>query len=165
VSRRAVSALVDDFFMRALKSGDHNQNPRLADQLAVEARDLKTALFEKPKNWEVHLIVEGLDPGDLPLTVGKVQFVYLDEASLSALKERMSSLVSLLAVHDSDAVGAQMSRNLEVLRGKIVGVLSVNAVDDEAAILAAKHKLQATIDAINFFAAREGMGGMALPSG
>jgi len=159
VSRRAISGLVDDFLMRSLSEGDRNQNPLLAEHLSVEAREFKTALFEKPKNWEVLLIVEGLDPDGLPLTVGRVQFSYLDDTSLTALKERMRELVVELAVRDSDAVADRMSSNIEILRGKTIGNLSVSAVDEEAAILAAKHELQTTIDGINFFAVREGMGG------
>jgi hypothetical protein len=158
-SRRAIEGLVDDFFVHVLRDGDHNQNAGLPEQLQAEVQKLKVALFEKPKNWEIHLAVEGIDPVGLPLTVGGVQFSCLDEASLSALKERTRGIIVGLAVRDSDAVVARMSSNLDVLRGKTIGVLAVNAVDSEAAILAAKRELQITIDAINFFAAREGIGG------
>jgi len=71
----------------------------------------------------------------------------------------MCELIKSMNVRDSDAVMAHMSSNLEALRGKTTGVLTVNAVDDEAAIQIARHKLQTTVDAVNFFASREGMGG------
>lgn len=159
VSKRSVSDLVGDFFLKVLKGGDHRQNPFLGNQTDAGVHELKSALFEKPKNWEVQLIVEGLAPSGLPMDVGQVQFLYLDESPLSQLKNRLSELIKRLQVKDSDAVMAHMSNNLEVLRGKAVGLLSVNAVDDQAAVQLAKHKLQTTVDAINFFASRERIGG------
>jgi len=165
VSKRAVSGLLDDFFMKMLSSGDATQNSSLGAQLKNEARTLKQALFEKPKNWEVQLMVEGLSPNGLPVTVGRVEFRHLNQTSLSDLKHRVKSLVRDLNVKNSDATAAHLEGNLDVLREKVVGVLTVNAVDDEGAILAAKRELQSTLDALNFFAVHENMGGWAFLPG
>jgi Apea-like HEPN len=165
VSKRAVSGLLDDFFMKMLGSGDATQNPLLGDQLKSEARTLKQALFEKPKNWEVQLTVEGLSPNGLPITVGSVEFRHLNETSLSDLRYRVTGLVKDLNVQNSDAAVAHLAGNLDVLREKVVGVLTVNAVDDEGAILAAKRELQSTLDALNFFAVHENLGGWAFLPG
>jgi hypothetical protein len=159
VSKKSVSDLIGDFFLRVLRGGDHKKNPNLAKQTDTGMQELKSALFEKPKNWDVQLIVEGLAPSGLPITIGQVHFLYLDEAPLSKLKDRIGDVVKRLGMKDADAIMVQLSNNLDVLRGKSVGLLSVNAVDDEAAIQLAKRKLQATVDAINFFASREPMGG------
>ncbi|HTC74454.1 MAG TPA: hypothetical protein VK684_02680 [Edaphobacter sp.] len=159
VSRRAVNGLIDDFFMRALASGDHTKNPGLGEQVRAEAQQLKTALFEKPQNWEVQLMVEGLAPSGLPMTVGEIQFQQLDGAGLSELKERTSERIRKLGPRDVDAVLAQMSGHLDILLGKTVATVSVSAVDEEAAIQAAKRELQITADAINLFTPRERMGG------
>jgi hypothetical protein len=159
VSKQAVKGLVDDFFMRVLTEGDSTQNPKLGEQVNEQAKQLKIALFEKPKNWEVQLMVEGLAPSGLPSDGGQVRFQYLDDTGLLALKARVSELIQKLQPRDVDAAVTQMSNNLEVLRGRAVGVLSVSAVDEEAAIQAAKRKLQITVDAINLFSPREPMGG------
>jgi hypothetical protein len=159
VSKQAVKGLVDDFFMRVLTDGDSARNPNLGEQVKEEAKQLKIALFEKPKNWEVQLMVEGLAPSGLPSQVGQVQFQYLDDTALSALKVRVSELIKKLQPRDVDAAVTQMSDSLEILRGRAVGVLSVSAVDEEAAIQAARRKLQITVDAINLFSPREPMGG------
>lgn len=159
VSKRAVTGLLDDFFMKMLSSGDAPQNPGLGDQLKSEARTLKQALFEKPKNWEVQLMVEGLSPNGLPVTVGRVEFRHLNQTSLAELKHRVTGLVRDLNVRNSDATAVHLEGNLDVLRDKAVGVLTVNAVDDEGAVLAAKRELQSTLDALNFFAVHENLGG------
>src|ERR1039458_5603817 len=159
VSRRAVDGLIDDFFMRALGSGDHTKNPNLAKQVGSEAQQLKTALFEKPQNWEVQLMVEGLAPSGLPITVGEIQFQYVDSAGLSEMKDRTSERIRKLCPRDVDAVVTQISGHLDLLLGKAVGTVSVSAVDEEAAIQSAKRKLQITVDAVNLFTPRERMGG------
>lgn len=165
LSKRAVSNLVADFFIRALKSGDHLHNPDLAEQLDEEERKLKAALFEKPKIWEVQLLVEGLAPSGLPLTVGQVSFGHLDKASLSNLKKRVVELINNSGALNREAVVADLSTRLDVLQEKTVAVVSVNAVDNEAAILSARRKVQITIDAINFFSPRERLGGWAFLPG
>jgi hypothetical protein len=159
VSKQAIKGLVDDFFMRALPNGDHTTNPNLGDQLSREADELKTALFDKPQDWEARLVVEGLAPSGLPCRVGNVQFQHLDDAGLAGLKEHVSVLIKNLQPRDVDSALTTMSNNLEVWRGKTIAVLSINAVDGEAAIQAAKRKLQITVDAINLFSPRESMGG------
>ena len=141
LSKRAVSNLVADFFIRALKSGDHLHNPDLAEQLDEEERKLKAALFEKPKIWEVQLLVEGLAPSGLPLTVGQVSFGHLGKASLSNLKKRVVELINNSGALNREAVVADLSTRLDVLQEKTVAVVSVNAVHNEAAILSARRKV------------------------
>jgi len=159
VSRRAVEGLIDDFFMRALAAGDRTKNPKLGEQVRTEAQQLKTALFEKPQNWEVQLMVEGLAPSGLPITVGDIQFQQLDPAGLSELKRRTSERIRKAGPRDVDAVVTQVAGHLDHLQGKAIGTVSVSAVDEEAAIQSAKRKLQITVDAINLFTPRERMGG------
>jgi hypothetical protein len=158
VSKRSVSDLVGSFLLRVVNVGVGQQDAPAEDAEAA-LRELKTALFENPKDWEVRLVVEGLAPSGLPSTVGQVHFEYLDDGSLSKLKDRVFEMIKNMRVKDGDAAIAHMSNNLAVLLGKTTGVLTVSAVDDEAAIQAAKHKMQTTVDAINFFASREQMGG------
>lgn len=165
LSRRAISSLLDDFFMKMLGSGDGTQNPQLGEQLKTEARTLKQALFEKPKNWEVQLMVEGLSPIGLPVIVGRVEFRHLDQTSLVDLKNRVTGLVRDLNVKNSEAAAAHLESNLDVLRERVVGKLTVNAVDDEGAILAAKSELRSTLDALNFFAVHDNLGGWAFLPG
>lgn len=159
VSRKAVNGLVDDFLFRMLLAGDSAKNPNLGNQLKEEVQALKTALSEKPQNWEVQRIVEGLAPSGLPFVVGQVQFQYLDDGNLLAFTTKISDRVRGLQPRNVDAAVAQVRANLEVLRGKVVATLFVNTVDEEAAIQEAKHKLQITVDAINLFSPREPMGG------
>jgi Apea-like HEPN len=159
LSERSVDDLLNDFFVSSLKDGDYSQNLRLAEQVSAAMRVLKTALFEKPKEWEIRLAVEGVDPTGLPLKVGRVEFLHMDEAGIATAKDRLISLIRGMAVPDGAAAADHAARNLEVWRGKTVADLTVDAVDEEAAIRAAKSQLRTTIDAINFFAAREGMGG------
>jgi hypothetical protein len=162
VSKRAVSEIVADFFSRVLTSGDHRQNPALEEQLVSGIQELKSALFEKPKTWKVLLIVEGLAPSGLPLTVGQVHYQYYDDSAMSQLKDRVRDFTQ---THNLQGAEAQMSKEAERFRQKAIAELSVSAVDSEAAIQGAKHKLQTTIDAINFFASREHMGGWAFLPG
>jgi hypothetical protein len=165
VSKRAVSGILDDFFRRMLSSGDRTDNPSLAKQVEDEMQGLKNALFEQPKNWEVRLIVDGLASSGLPMNVGQVQFQYLEEAAFSNLQNQVLDAVRNVGVKNSDDAASYLESSLKLLQGKTIGVLSVNAVDGEAAILAARHKLQTTIDAINFFSSREALGGWAFLPG
>ena len=158
VSKKSVSDLVGTFLLRAANVGAGEQRVP-AEGAEAALRELKAALFEKPKDWEVRLIVEGLAPSGLPLIVGQVHFEHLDDGGISKLRNRVSEMIKNLRVKDGDAAMAQMSNSLGFFGGKTTGVLTVSAVDDEAAIQAAKHKLQTTVDAINFFASRERMGG------
>lgn len=166
VSKKAVNGLVDDFFFRTLRAGDSAENPNLANQLREGTQVFKAALFEKPRNWEVQRIVEGLAPSGLPLVVGQVQFQYLDETGLADLKAKKSNRARDLHPRDLDEVLARLASSLEVFRGKVMATLAVSAVvDEEAAIEAAKHVLQITVDAINLFSPREPMGGWAFLPG
>jgi len=159
VSKRAVRGLVGDFFLRVLESRDATHTRDFTEKLQSELRALKSALFEKPRNWEIFLPVEGLAPSGLPLTVGQVQFRFLDMDSFQAVKNRIVDTIAQSNSANKDAVVTKICGDADSLREKAVGVLSVSAVDDEAAILAAKHQLQITVDAINFFASPDQMGG------
>lgn len=159
VSKKAVSDLVGDFLLRTLGNGDSTSNPGLGDLLQGELRELKTGLLEKPKSWDLILPVDGLAPSGLPITVGKTRFVHVDDAWLSEIKKRAADLIVESASPGSASFADKLSQDIEVLKGRSVGMLSVTAVDSDAAIQFAKNNLQTTLDAINFFSSREGIGG------
>ncbi len=158
VSRKAVDSILDDFFMRALASGDHRELPHLDDQLQAGIQRLKTALFEQLKSWEVRLTVEGLAPSGLPMRVGKVDFRFVDD---EYLEELQGDLRQSTGTETGDVPHATqpLMNIVGAIRDKAIAVSTVNSVDRDAAIDTARHDLRITIDAINFFASRESMRG------
>ena len=166
VSKRAVNSLLDDFLLRIVIARESEEKAGLGERLAEEVQALKAGLFEKPRNWEVQRVVEGLAPSGLPFSVGQVEFEFLDEPKLSALKMKTAARIRELKPRgDVESTVAVAATDLDKLRGMAIATLSVNAVDAEAAIQAAKDQLQITIDAINLFSPREPMGGWAFLPG
>lgn len=165
VSKKAINDLVDNFFFRILHDGDSTKNPNISDQLNKEAQLLKTALFTDPRDWEIKLIVEGIAPSGLPFIFGQVEFTYLDATNLSTLRTNVANRIRELKPRDVEAVISEITDDLKILSEKAIATISVNAVDEEAAIQEAKHKLQITVDAINMFCPRDGLGGWAFLPG
>jgi hypothetical protein len=96
VSKRAVNSLIDDFLLRTAIHTESAENATLDKRLKDEIQALKTGLFEKPRDWEVQRVVEGLAPSGLPISIGNVEFQFLDEQSLAALKTKTSARVRAL---------------------------------------------------------------------
>jgi hypothetical protein len=165
ISKRAVTRLVSDALMRAVKMGDRSTNSEFDANLNEVMRDLKRDLFEKPRAWDVYLVVEGLAPSGLPVKVGSVDFEWYSEPKITALKDRLSEvMISRSSGRDSGAQ-RQIIRDTERIKEKAIAELSVTAVDANAALDTARRKLQTTIDSINFYASRERLGGWAFLPG
>jgi Apea-like HEPN len=111
-------------------------------------------LHAPPVVWEVVFTVHGIGAG-LPLTVAGIEFALVDEQTLARWQARVGAVV-LASPAGQSTNEASLKFVAEHLKndfgGRVVALVSVDAVDQGAAQQRASRKLRLTLDVLNFYA-------------
>lgn len=152
-SKRFVEGHIQDCVLRTLDINGITGVP-FDQRLKANLQALKSSLLKPSRRWLVYLRVEGLGAQGLPLSVGNATFCVMDDSRVGSLQEILSAIVD--STKNSDEVKTRVKQESKDdihgrLRGRVVAVVEVPAVESEAAITLAVKELRSTLDAINFF--------------
>lgn len=150
-------AVLESLDINAVAGGPFDQ------RLRNKVQNLKAALNAFPEEWQVHLRVCGLAAEGLPMTVGNVTFCLLDVGALGSLNESISTILDQ-TTHTADekqVFKQRMADDLQhSLADKVAALVTVSAVDSDAASDLAAVELRRVLDILNFYSdiiARSGM--------
>lgn len=125
--------------------------------------DLKTYLTSPPESFKVYYPVKNLGSSGLPIQIGDVQFLVYEEEIVERQFEIYREMQTSVEAKDDDNVARLLYKKFHSI-GAPVAMVEVQAVEAEAARIAAIKKLSQTIDVLNFFTdLRPNMGYMFLP--
>jgi hypothetical protein len=144
ISRSAVESIIQQTMLRALDPLRAAPEKDFSRRLASTFARMEQELREEPTEWEVHFPVDGLMPENLPYKFGKCTFYLADDAFMSSLVGRLST------VFGSDGTDSDGIRKL--IAGRTGVVTRESAVDRDAAALLARHRIRQTVDILSFYA-------------
>jgi hypothetical protein len=123
-------------------------------RLDAAIAELRKRLTAPPLHWEVHMPVLGLDPAGLPARIAGVRFRTATTSVVRSWKRRSFSIINGMTdpPETRAAVKEMMADQFESdFRGRTFASLSVDAIDQIAAMMGARRLLRTTLDAINFY--------------
>ena len=150
ISKKTIESLMQDAILKSLDTENKNPEMSFDERVSISLSDLKTALLEKPRVYEVYYPIHGLAADGLPINFGDSLFTVFDDTqkyrfySLAEDPEYSQEDIEKRRLVVDDLIGQD-------LIGKPAIVAEVLATDSQAAVNLALKKIQQTIDVINFF--------------
>jgi len=112
-------------------------------RLRAALHQLVENLTRAPEKWKVHLEVGGIEsPIKTEVSIGDVNFYSISEASAPTY---------IAELWKAEPGKPDLLLNKSALIGRTYGCITVDAVDKDFAILAAREKLSIILGAVNFF--------------
>lgn len=156
VSEAVVSNLVSDIATRLFADGDQRGTGKFDAELKKELQALKDSLTAPLVEWDVYVRLVGPAPSELPVQIGKVEFILADEKTLELLDHRTREVIGPnkdVPEDKKDAFYAWTAKETKThYFGHAIAKISVEALDFAAAKALALRVVQRTVDSINFFA-------------
>lgn len=150
ISAQAVEAAFQDAIFAAIDIRGR-RSPDVTARCDEALLELRRRLEQPLQRFRVVVPVSGLADEGLPATFGNVQFAKFDEAQLALFREAMARHnVSEDAKQQRLALVDEWAQS-EELRGTVVAVVEVEAVEWGAAEARALREIRRTLDVINFF--------------
>ena len=155
ISRKAIESSIQLGILKALDINEKFSSVDFEERLTNAMGEVKKSVSKTPTKWEIVLEISGLCPDGVPLRVGKVDFIVVDEERISDWKGIYKDQFSLESGGKHKKVEAYCSsfdRTIQnKLQGRVCACLEVDAVDSEGARDWAINHLRLTLDAINLF--------------
>jgi hypothetical protein len=155
LSKGSVDAAFQIAILQACDAAGQNPATPFNRRLDDAIKALKDRLTAPALKWDVHIPVRGLDPAGLPVRLAGVAFRTASAAVVRNWKRRSFSIIDDMA-EPPDRKAAIKKRTAEhfdkEVRGRIFASVSVEAIDETAAVTRARRALRAVLDVINFYA-------------
>jgi hypothetical protein len=152
-NRSAIEDAVQIAIMKALDPYKQDPEPDFSKRIQREIEELRAALRRTADVYTVQLEVCGLDPRDLPRTMGNVRFYVADENSFPGLPplppEEQNSETIKIRRENARLLRERVAASVT---GKTYAAVEVEALDPKAARELGEKELQITLDVLNFFA-------------
>jgi hypothetical protein len=153
-SRRGLKELMRNTLIKA-GSPEEGESQLTEAKVRAALKVLRDGLRAKPKRYIVYLPVQGVDPANLPVTVGKVTFYAGNSQHLVDLQAYLKSGIDTWTNDQSskDGFGAWTAKAVrQHLQSQVVAAVEVESGDDDNASFKALAICRDTLDVINFFA-------------
>lgn len=155
LSKGTVDAALQIAILQACDAAGTNATKPFERRLEQAIKELKSRMTAPSLRWDVHVPVLGLDPAGLPWQAAGVLFRAADPGLIRSWKRRAFSILDGVA-EPPDIRAALKKRTAAQLvsefSGRTFASVSVDAVDQTAALTRARRKLRTTLDTINFYA-------------
>lgn len=139
ISAKAVERLWQKAILQALDINDKQLDVPFEQRIENSLQELENKIHTPPIEHNVYALVHGMSDDGLPFQYGDVEFIKFDETVYNQVVSNSSDKVP-----DPDFF-------LNKLKGNVVALVKVKAIDPDAARSLAIKKVKLTLDVINFF--------------
>ncbi len=150
ISQKAIESLFQETILTVIDIQEKRKNQLFSQRLENALSELRKSLTTSPSAFNVYHPVHGLALDGLPIQIGNVQFCIFDEVHLALFVNLLNGPDSNKDTKRINTSFAETIKEAEI-NGKTVGLISVNAIDVEAAKTLALKELSLTLDVLNFF--------------
>jgi hypothetical protein len=155
LSKGSIDAAFQIAILQACDAAAQNAATPFNRRLDDAIKELKARLTAPALKWDVHIPVRGLDPAGLPVRLASVAFRTASSAVIRSWKGRSFSIIDGTA-EPPDRKAAFKKRTTEhfdkEFLGRTFASISVEAIDETAAVTRARRTLRAALDVVNFYA-------------